>query len=134
MTPAQLMERAMKDSGTKVRITRPGQGEPVLDNTSGALTHPPPTTVYEGPALLNVQNRAERTAIRGGEQETMTDWQLSVPISAGPVKIGDQVEVTANRSDPQMVGLKMWAARLPSGSHVARRRVICSSTQVGPRT
>lgn len=134
MTPAQLMERAMKDSGTKVRITRPGEGEPVLDNTSGALTHPAPTEVYSGYALVNETRRAERIVVRGNEQETVTSWQLSVPITAAPIKIGDEVTITATRSDSHLVGVKMWAAYFPSGSHVARRKVMCSSTQVGPRT
>jgi hypothetical protein len=128
------MEQAMQDSGTTVRITRSGAGTPTLDEATGDLVQPLPTEVYAGPALVNAVNRAERTTIRGSEQETQSDWQVSVPLAAGPVKIGDEVQVTANPSDPQLVGTRMWVVRLPSGSHVARRRLLCSATQTGPRT
>jgi hypothetical protein len=134
-SPAQArMEQAMADSGTEVHITRPGPGTHTLDEATGNLVQPPPTDVYAGPALVNEIDRAERTTVRGGEQETSTDWQVSIPLERGPVKIGDEVKITANREDPQLVNTRMWVARLPSGSHVARRRLLCSATQTGPRT
>jgi hypothetical protein len=129
------MEQAMQDSGTTVRITRAGTGTPTLNEATGALTPVPPDEVYAGKALVNiVPTRGERTTIRGSEQETSTEWQVSVPIKAGPVKIGDEVQVTTNPADPQLVATRMWVVRLPSGSHVARRRLLCSATQTGPRT
>jgi hypothetical protein len=129
------MEQAMKKSGTTVRITRPGAGSPTLDEATGDLVHPLPIDVYAGKALVNVATtRGERTTIRGSEQETLTEWQVSVPLAAGPVKIGDEVQITANSADPQLVRTRMWVVRLPSGSHVARRRLLCSATQTGPRT
>jgi hypothetical protein len=128
------MEQAIRGSGTQVRITRPGAGTLTLNEATGDLVQPPPDEVYAGPALVNAINRTERTTIRGSEQETSTEWQVSVPIKAGPVKIGDEVRITANRADPQLVDTKMWVVRLPSGSHVARRRLLCSATQTGPRT
>jgi hypothetical protein len=129
------MEQAMADSGTAVHITRAGSGTPTLDEATGNLVQPAPTDIYAGPALVNVATtRGERTTIRGSEQETMTEWQVSVPLAAGPVKIGDEVRVTANPTDPQLVNTRMWVVRLPSGSHVARRRLLCSATQTGPRT
>jgi hypothetical protein len=128
------MEQAMQDSGTTVRITRPGSGTPTLNEATGDLVQPPPVVVYAGPAMVNAVNRTERTTIRGSEQETSSDWQVSIPLTAGPVTLGDEVQVTANRSDPQLVDTKMWVVRLPSGSHVARRRLFCSSVQTGPRT
>jgi hypothetical protein len=128
------MEQEMQDSGTTVRITRPGMGTATLNEATGKLVQPPPDEVYAGPALVNAVNRAERTTIRGSEQEMSTDWQVSVKLSAGPVRIGDEVQVTANRKDPQLVGTRMWVVRMPSGSHVARRRLMCSSVQTGPRS
>jgi hypothetical protein len=134
VTAQERMEQAMQDSGTTVRITRAGTGTPTLNETTGALTPVPPDEVYAGKALVNAVNRTERTTIRGSEQETSTDWQVSVPIAAGPVKIGDEVQVTTNPADPQLVATRMWVVRLPSGSHVTRRRLLCSATQTGPRT
>jgi hypothetical protein len=129
------MEQAMADSGTAVHITRAGSGTPTLDEATGNLVQPTPIDVYAGKALVNVATtRGERTTIRGSEQETLTEWQVSIPLSAGPVKIGDEVQVTANSADPQLVRTRMWVVRLPSGSHVARRRLLCSATQTGPRT
>jgi hypothetical protein len=129
------MEQAMQDSGTTVRISRAGAGTPTLNETTGNLVQPAAVEVYAGKAMVNiVPTRGERTTIRGSEQETSTDWQVSVPITAGPVKIGDEVQVTANPADPQLVDTRMWVVRLPSGSHVARRQLLCSATQTGPRT
>jgi hypothetical protein len=128
------MEQDMEKSGTKVRITRAGTGTPTLNETTGDLVQPAAVEVYAGKAMVNAVNRTERTTIRGSEQETSTDWQVSVPIAAGPVKIGDEVQVTTNPADPQLVAARMWVVRLPSGSHVARRRLLCSAVQTGPRT
>jgi hypothetical protein len=129
------MEQAMQDSGTKVRITRAGTGRPTLNETTGDLVQPAAVEVYAGKAMVNiVPTRGERTTIRGSEQETSTEWQVSVPLAAGPVEIGDEVQITTNPADPQLVAARMWVVRLPSGSHVARRRLLCSATQTGPRT
>jgi hypothetical protein len=137
MTPTMAqsrMEQDMEKSGTTVRITRPGTGSPTLDEATGDLVQPVATEIYAGKGLVNAVNRAERTTIRGSEQETLTDFQVSVPLAAGPFQIGDEVQITANPLDPQLVGSRMWVVRLPSGSHVARRRLLCSATQTGPRT
>jgi hypothetical protein len=129
------MEQAMQDSGTTVHITRPGTGTPTLDEATGDLVQPLSTEVYAGKALVNAATtRGERTTIRGSEQETLSDWQVSVPLATGPFQIGDEVQITANSADPQLVRTRMWVVRLPSGSHVARRRLLCSATQTGPRT
>jgi hypothetical protein len=128
------MEQEMEKSRTTVRITRAGAGSPTLDEATGALVQPVPIDVYAGKALVNAVNRTERTTIRGSEQETLTDWQVSTPLAAGPFQIGDEVQITANSADPRLVGTRMWVVRLPSGSHVARRRLLCSATQTGPRT
>jgi hypothetical protein len=128
------MEQDMEKSRTTVRITRPGSGSPTLDEATGALVHPLPIDVYAGKALVNVATtRGERTTIRGSEQETLTDFQVSVPLAAGPFQIGDEVVVTSSRADPHMVGMKLWVDRTATGSYVSRQRLLCSRVQVEPR-
>lgn len=122
----------MADSKTEVSITRAAQGEATFDPTTGDLVAPASTSVYSGACLLNFVGIQERETTRGGEREVESRFQVSIPLKAGPVKIGDQVQVTRNDADPQLVDTKMWVAQLPSGSAVSRRRMLCSSILVAP--
>jgi hypothetical protein len=133
MTPRERMEQAMQDSGTTVRITRAGAGTPTLNEATGDLVQPAAVDVYAGKAMVNAVNRTERTTIRGGEQETSTGFQVSVPIAAGPFRIGDEVVVQTSGADPHMVGMKLWVVQIPTGSYVSRQRLLCSRVQGGPQ-
>ncbi len=127
------MERAITTSGTEVRFTRRAEGVPTFNPATGDLTEPPAEELYTGPALVNFINIRERDTQRAGEAESESRFQVSVPLSAGPFRLGDQCEITRNDNDPQLEGRKLWVAQMPAGSAMARRRLYCSVRQVEPR-
>ncbi len=127
------MERAIATSGTEVRFIRRAEGGPTFNPATGDLVDPPPNEVYTGPALVNFINIRERDTQRAGEAESESRYQVSVPLSAGPFRLGDQCEITRNDSDPQLEGTKLWVAQIPAGSAMARRRLYCSVRRVEPR-
>ncbi len=132
-TPEQRMQRTIATSRTEVRFTRRAVAGPTFDPATGDLVEAPPDEVYAGPALVNFINIRERDTQRAGEAESESRFQVSVPLSAGPFRLGDQCEITCNDSDPQLEGRKLWVAQIPAGSAMARRRLYCSVRQVEPR-
>jgi hypothetical protein len=126
------MDRAMAESKTEVLLTRRPTGAPTFDPVTGDLVAPQPTTVYQGPCLLSPLGDRVGTEVRGGEDETSTRYQLSVPLSAERVKIGDETTVTVD-PDPEFVGRKLWVSRVFYGSSVARRRCMAVDRVVAPR-
>jgi hypothetical protein len=128
-----VIEARIASSKTAVTITRPGSGEPTFDEVTGDLVPPAATTVYDGPALLNfISTRSERERLRGDESESESRYQVSVPLLAGPFRLGDEVTVR-ECADPQMVDGTLWVDQIPGGSAVSRRRLLCSTIHVGPR-
>jgi hypothetical protein len=126
------MDRAMADSATEVAITRAPVGPPVFDPQTGDLTPVVPTLVYAGPCLLTPVGDRVTVEVRGGEDESSTRFQLSVPLDAPEVLVGDEVTITSD-PDPRAVDRSLWVSQVLYGSGVARRSCIAVDKVVAAR-
>jgi hypothetical protein len=126
------MDREMVESGTEVAITRAPVGPPVFDPVTGDLTPGVPTLIYAGPCLLTPVGDRVTVEVRGGEDESSTRFQLSVPLSAPAVLVGDEVTITAD-PDAQAIDRSLWVSQVLYGSGVARRRMIAVDKVVAAR-
>lgn len=103
-----------------VRIRRPSTAPPVLDPTTGVVTTPDPTTVYEGPGAI--QADSSQSGYNGwpasGEAwvtETKSMSRLLTPLGAPLAQQDDLVDVTAVH-DPANTALigPVWLATDPA--------------------
>lgn len=82
------------------RITR-ASGEEVTDPTTGEVTFPG-ATVYEGRCKVQTAQVQEATPDAAGRRFTIQASQLHLPITAGPVAVGDIVEMLTGSLDEQL--------------------------------
>jgi hypothetical protein len=105
----QSAEAGMLDD---CRITR-GGGATTIDPATGLPVTTSPTTVYGGTGD-HTQDRCklQTTDLKpsyessGEHAYTLTRMELHIPVGAGPVKPGDDVEITASALDARNVGRK----------------------------
>lgn len=82
-------------------IERPGT--PQLDENTGLLAAPA-DPVYSGPCKFQATLANASTPEAGEHQFTVQDLRLDLPVSAGPVAVGDVVTVSSAVMDSQLVG------------------------------
>jgi hypothetical protein len=75
------------------------------DPATGVVT-PTYTSVYTGPCKVQSTpgNAWAGSPEAGGHSFTVQSLELHLPVSAGPVRVGDVVDVTADPNDAQLVG------------------------------
>jgi hypothetical protein len=130
-TAAERFEAEMADGDT-CRITRRGTAGRGYNSTTGDVTPPAPTEIYEGPCLISeLTDRAQPVDV-GGEAETRTRYQVSIPLAETAVLIGDEVAVLTSH-DPALVDEVLAVIRVSHGTKVARRRITCELAAVAPR-
>lgn len=73
------------------------------DPVTGKVT-PVLVPVYSGPCKVQQTMAQSNTTVSGDYQFTLQNTRLDVPVSAGPLRVNDTVELTASVLDPQLVG------------------------------
>lgn len=73
------------------------------DPVSGKVA-PVLVPVYSGPCKVQQTMAQSNTTVSGDYQFTLQNTRLDVPVSAGPLRVNDTVELTAATLDPQLVG------------------------------
>jgi hypothetical protein len=121
------LEAGMADTCRITRLSRP----PTYNSTTGNLTPAAPHLVYDGACLVTEVRRAGPREV-GGEQEYRSPYQVSVPIDAGVFQIGDLVTVTVCAADTELVDRILVVESIAYGSNVARRRLLCRLSNIGP--
>lgn len=104
-----------------VLVTRQG-GDPVLDETTGDLDFPAPTTVYTGAARVRPRGTSEQSAEVGELHETLGDYVATLPHTVTDVQVDDFLSVTAS-SDGGMVGRSFRVVHVGWSSWQIDRRV-----------
>jgi hypothetical protein len=89
---------------SKVKITRPGSGQPYLDEETGDYVYPPPTVVYTGKCRLRLPNLNVKQVDAAGQQLVVQQSVLSIPLAAVGVKPNDVAEITHNQLDESLSG------------------------------
>lgn len=84
-------ESLMTDTCT---VGRPG--EPVTDPETGVVTTPS-VEVYAGPCKVQTYAPHEQTPEAGSSSPTVQRYSIHLPVTAGPVQVGDFVTVGARR-------------------------------------
>ena len=117
----------MHDTCVITQPTSPG----TWDEATGAYGPSTPTTVYAGPCRVRQPDQAEREAVTGEADWTLTGVIVSVPVSAGVVPIGSTVTVTACAMDPAMTD-SVYRVVGPHGqTHATARRLRCVAVARG---
>lgn len=60
--------------------------------------------VYSGACKVQQTMAQSNTTVSGDYQFTLQNTRLDVPVSAGPLRVNDTVELTSSALDPQLVG------------------------------
>jgi hypothetical protein len=114
-------ERLMVDTCKVTRVT----GEPGLIDPETGLREPPPTvTVYEGKCKVQTYEPNESRPEAGEHLWTLQRYGLHVPVGAGPVMIGDRIEITVAAADPQLVGRVFEVAGRMNKSMATAQRLL----------
>lgn len=115
------MEKRMVD---QCRITSDpeGAGDDVLDQATGELVPPASdtSTVYEGPCVVYLRPRAERTDEQGGATMTVQDYIGAIPLAETAPRIGDTFTVTDTR-DPRFVNRSFRIVEVLGGTYAVTR-------------
>lgn len=91
------------------RITKPGVGEPVLDEATGVRVPPAPVLVYEGPARLQIRSDVNSNVVEvtAGEREwAYQTATLAVPIATPPGALGDPTGVHIDQTATCLVAVE----------------------------
>ncbi|GAA1992887.1 hypothetical protein GCM10009718_33260 [Isoptericola halotolerans] len=75
-------------------VGRPG--EPVMDPETGVVTTPA-IEVYTGPCKIQTYAPHEQTPEAGSSSPTVQRYSIHLPVTAGPVHVGDVVSVGSRR-------------------------------------
>jgi len=79
--------------------------------------------VYEGPARIRFKDTQPRVADAAGEQVVDQAPVLSLPIAtSADVRVDDIATVTANPTDPGLIGLQFRIAGVHAQTHATARR------------
>ena len=118
-------ESLMVDACT---ITRPGTGTGTVNETTGEVTPPAPTTVYAGKC------RVQRPGASTSQNSTAGDYEIGVntllvqlPVTALGVKRGDDFTLTAvgPLTDADLLGSKAEVRANLAKTHATKRTLIC---------
>lgn len=95
----EAAEARMLDACT---MGRPG-GAPITDPDTGVVTQQL-DPVYTGKCGLQQTLAGAANPVSGGHKFTVQSSSLSIPVAAGPARVGDIVTITAAAQDPFLAG------------------------------
>lgn len=99
-------------------------GAPGAFNDSTASYAPPSTSlIYTGPAL--VRPVTETVVNAGGTSVEVTNYMVKLPVDT-PVRVGDDITVTASTHDTALVGIGLRVIDVPKDEWQISRRVTCA--------
>ena len=102
-----------------------GDGDPVTDPTTGAVTYPDGEEHYSGPCRVRPANsRSTSTADAGGAVVFPFDYVISVPFAEADIVEGDVLTVDTS-PDPSLVGVVVEVQKVDRGEHISARRLFC---------
>lgn len=111
-------ESLMLDTCT---ITR-ASGETTIDRETGLPTTTY-TTIYTGKCKVQSEAVVTLTPNSGDHRYTVDRWMVHVPVSAGGIKVGDTITITASALDPANIGRKFKIVGLFHKSMATAQRI-----------
>lgn len=114
--------RLMRDECT---ITRPGDGE-TWDDATGTHLPGSTSTAYAGPCRVRRPNVAERDAVAGDADWTVTGVVVSIPVDGTTDDLLDAtVTIVACEMDPTLTGRVFTVLAPHAQSQATARRLRC---------
>ncbi len=114
--------RLMRDECT---ITRPGDGE-TWDDATGGYIPGAPVTLYAGPCRVRRPDLAEREALAGDADWTVTGAVVSIPVDGTTDDLlGATVTVVGCEMDPTLTGREFTVRAPHAQSQATARRLRC---------
>jgi hypothetical protein len=118
-------EALMVDTCT---ITRAGTGPGTINETTGAVIPPSPSTVYEGPCRVQRPGTSAAPAAEsGGYAIGVGTLFVQLPISATGIKRNDvwTLTVLGPETDPDLLGVDAKVEANLTKTHATKRTLIC---------
>lgn len=113
----------MQDTCT---VTRPGDGAPVFNESTGKYDPPAPVTLYAGKCRVQVPNVAESVQDSGDRAWTVQDALVMLPVvGSESIAVGNTVRIDSCALDADLVGAKYTVTALHHKSHATARRLRC---------
>lgn len=106
-----------------IEITRPGIGEPVLDESTFAVVYPAGSTLYSGAASVT-PTISEFSPQQNLRENALAEVLVHVPVSATDVVVGDTVTVLT-ADDAELVGREYEVIRFMASTRQMSRRMLC---------
>ena len=121
----ELRDQAVSMMRDFCTITRPSAGE--WDEASGIYVPPgAPVTLYSGPCRVRRPNLAEREALAGDADWTLTGAVLSIPVDGTTDDLlGATVHVEHCEMDPALTGRDLKVTGPHAQSQATARRLRC---------
>lgn len=124
MSPPNLLlarKRVLDKMVDQCLITRneAGVADDVLDENTGALTSPTPTTVYNG--VCSVKPQRHDAQVEGGRFITVVSYFAGIPWDAPMPKKGDVFKLTASANDSSLIDKEFLVADVESKSFLVQR-------------
>jgi hypothetical protein len=111
----------------QIRFTRPTAAVS-FDEVTGRSQYPTPDPLYDGPCRVQASQRLDSQQTVGDRAETVKRYQVTLPVSAGPIQIND-VGVVSDATDPQLIGLTLIVVEVVRGSLVWQHDLTCTEWQ-----
>ncbi|MBP8838799.1 MAG: hypothetical protein KBG78_08210 [Dermatophilaceae bacterium] len=121
----ELRDQAVSMMRDFCTITRPSAGE--WDEASGTYVPPgAPVPLYSGPCRVRRPNVAEREALAGDADWTLTGAVLSIPVDGTTDDLlGATVHVVGCEMDPSLIGRDLKVTGPHAQSQATARRLRC---------
>jgi len=95
-----------------------------IDPETGLREPPPTETVYSGRCKVQTYEAHESKPEAGDRIWTVQRYYVHIPIGAGPIRVADQVQITASAADPNLTGRHYDVAGLLHKSMATAQRLL----------
>jgi hypothetical protein len=107
--------------------------EQVMDPVTLEYTSEPPQLLGETSCRYQSKSRAAANVVPAGEQPmTLTENQVTIPITAPTVKVGDLMKMTTT-ADPRLLGRVFRIVSVVFGEYQAERHLMCEDNETRPQ-
>lgn len=108
----------------RCNISRGGNGEGTLNETTFAVEPAEPTVIHEGIRCQLTDRVRSRSVDDGDAAVAESESELKLPADTEDLEVGDVVTITES-ADPETVGRVLVVIRVLSGTHSITRTLYC---------
>lgn len=125
LTAARVAVEKLLDDECLIRRDSDHNQDATLNETTYELEHPDPRTVdvYEGACMITPMDSSLAAALADDSDDTVSRYELKVPIDAPALQDGDEVTILSARRDSGLVGKTFYVRKVLYSSMAVWRKV-----------